>query len=181
MTGSLPLLSLLRLDVLVVRSRRIESTLAPDIEGTFFLGFSLFGRAELSMLRETYDLDSVTSAVRTRLDMGPKPRIVYMTSNSKMKPTTAAMTMPTMAPGERESWREPYVSGMTTKVVVAESRCRATRDGPSPWIVLVANPGALASSSIGSRKRSGRAGMFVSVCPFLDPLRMETLIGQVML
>lgn len=47
-SGAFPLLSALRLVVFVVRSRRIDS-----IVGTFLLGFLVFGRAELSMLRET--------------------------------------------------------------------------------------------------------------------------------
>lgn len=96
-SGAFPLLSVLRLVVLVVRSRRIDI-----IAGTFLLVFLGFGRAELSMLRETYDLVSTTFLVRKKPENGPKPRMVYKISNSRMKPAAEPMTTPTMAPVERE-------------------------------------------------------------------------------
>lgn len=102
-SGPFPLLSALRLVVFVVRSRRIDRMSAGRIVGTFLLGFLVFGRAELSTLRETYDdFVSTTSLVRKRLDNGPKPRMVYKINSSRMKPAAEPMTTPTMAPVERE-------------------------------------------------------------------------------
>lgn len=101
-SGAFPLLSVLRLVVLVVRSRRIDRISAARMVGTFLLGFLVFGRAELSILRETYDLVSTTSLVRKRPENGPKPRMVYKIISSRMKPAAEPITTPTMAPVERE-------------------------------------------------------------------------------